>query len=364
MRETALKNQHIALGARMVPFAGWTMPVQYAGILEEVRMVRSAAGLFDLGHMGRVRVRGSDAEAFLQKLQTNDAARIEPGRIRYALILDDQGMVQDDILLYREPDGGGFFMVVNAANSEKDLAIMQATAEAVGDVRIEDQTEALGMIAIQGPAAQEITQKLCSEDLSSLRYYGWTNAEIAGLPMEISRTGYTGEDGFEVYVPADHAAAVWQAFLEAGEAHGLGAVGLGARDVLRLEAGMALYGHEIDASTNPLEAGLGWAVKFTHDFTGRDALEAIEAKGGTGRRLVGLLSSSRRVPRQGYPLLVEGQEVGFVCSGAASPTLGTHIATGYVADPHTAPGTSLTFAVRERREPAEVAELPFYKRQR
>lgn len=364
MRETALKDHHLALGARMVAFAGWRMPVQYAGILEEVRMVRSTAGLFDLGHMGRVRVGGRDAEAFLQRLQTNDAAQIQPGRIRYALILDDRGMVQDDILVYREPECGAFFLVVNAANAEKDLAIMRATAEAFDDVQIEDQTDALGMIAIQGPAAQDTAQKLCAADLSSLRYYAWTRTEIAGKPMAISRTGYTGEDGFEVYVPTEHTGSLWEAFLAAGRAQGLGPAGLGARDTLRLEAGMALYGHEIDASTNPLEAGLGWAVKFTHDFTGRAALEEIRAKGGTGRRLVGLSSPSRRVPRQGYPLLAEDREVGFVCSGTASPTLGTNIATGYVADSCAAPGTPLRFAVRDQREPAVVTELPFYKRQR
>jgi aminomethyltransferase len=363
MRETALKDRHAALGARLVPFAGWTMPVQYRGILDEVRAVRTAAGLFDLGHMGRVQIRGRQAEAFLQRLQTNDVTQIPPGRIRYALILDDQGLTRDDILVYREPGGDGFFLVINAGNAERDLAILRVLARDF-EVAVEDQTDALGMIAIQGPRAQPIMQQLTDADLAGLKYYGWTRARVCGAAMAISRTGYTGEDGFEVYVPQALTRRVWDEILAGGARDGLLPIGLGARDTLRHEAGMPLYGHEIDETTNPLEAGLGWAVKFTHDFVGRPALERVQARGGSGRVLVGCTSPSKRCPRQGYELVAEGRKIGHVCSGNVSPTLDTNIATAYVRTEFAAPGTRLEFLVKDRPEPCTVVALPFYKRQR
>ncbi|MBL8729959.1 MAG: glycine cleavage system aminomethyltransferase GcvT [Planctomycetes bacterium] len=363
MQATALEKIHVALGARMVPFAGWSMPVQYRGILDEARVVRSKAGLFDLGHMGRVRVRGPQAETFLQRLQTNDAAAIPPGRIRYAMILDDNGRTQDDILVYRNPGNDGFFLVVNAGNCARDLGIMRALAGNF-DVEVEDCTHSLGMIAIQGPLSQQITQRLTNADLAALKYYAWTEATVCGAPMTVSRTGYTGEDGFEVYVPAGHEPKVWQAFFDAGREHGLEPIGLGARDTLRHEAGMPLYGHEIDETTNPLEAGLDWAVKMNHDFTGRGALERVIAAGGTGRKLVGLTTTSKRCPRQGYPLVHGGAQVGHVCSGSISPTLDTNIATAYLRSDLATPGTELQFLVRDKGEPCTVVAMPFYKRAR
>ena len=368
MQTTALESVHAAAGARMVPFAGWNMPVQYRGILEEANTVRERAGLFDLGHMGRVKVSGPQAEDFLQRLQTNDAASIKPGRIRYALILDDNGLTQDDILLYRNPGDDGFFVVINAGNAARDLAHMRAVA-ADFDCTVEDCTQSLGMIAIQGPRSQEITQQLCAADLSALGYYAWMETELCGVPMTLSRTGYTGEDGFEAYVPAGHEAAVWEAFLAAGEGSGLTPIGLGARDTLRHEAGMPLYGHEIDETTNPLEASLGWAVKMNHEFIGKAALERVTAAGGTGRTLVGLVTHSKRCPRQGYPIASGDQEVGKVCSGSISPTLSkagtpTNIATAYVDDACAAIGTELSFVVRGKAEPCAVTALPFYKRAR
>ncbi len=363
--ETALKPAHEALGARLVPFAGWNMPVQYQGILEEAVLVRTKAGLFDLGHMGRVRVAGKGAEAFLQRLQTNDAKTLAKGQIRYALMLDEQGATQDDILVYRDAVADdSYFLVVNASNTARDLARMRATAAGMPDVRITDQTQELGMFAIQGPLAHEITQTLTDSDLASLKYYFWRRARVAGADVEISRTGYTGEDGFEVYAPQARIRGLWDAFLAAGKPKGLLPAGLGSRDTLRLEAGMPLYGHEIDETTNPLEAGLGWAVKFTHDFTGRAALEAIQQRGGTGRRLVGLTSTSKRVPRQGYGVFAAGKQVGHVVSGAVSPTLSTHIATAYVEDRFATAGTALEFAIKDKREPAVVCALPFYKRKK
>jgi aminomethyltransferase len=363
MHATALESTHVAHNARMVPFAGWNMPVQYRGILDEARTVRTKAGLFDLGHMGRVKVRGPQAEAFLQRLQTNDAAAIPAGRIRYALILDEQGLTQDDILVYRNPRNDGFFVVVNAGNSARDLGIMRDVAKGF-DVVVEDCTQQLGMIAIQGPLSQQITQRITTGDLASLKYYAWMEATVCGVPMTVSRTGYTGEDGFEVYVPHGHEKKVWDAFLAAGAAEGITPIGLGARDTLRHEAGMPLYGHEIDETTNPLEAGLDWAVKWNHDFVGKAALQKVQAAGGTGRRLVGLTTSSKRCPRQGYPIHAKGEAVGHVCSGNVSPTLDTNIATAYVRDAFASPGTALEFVVRDKPEPCVVVALPFYKRAR
>ncbi len=363
MQSTALQSIHAAAGARMVPFAGWNMPVQYRGILDEARTVRSKAGLFDLGHMGRVAISGPQAEAFLNRLQTNDAAAIPPGRIRYAMILNDAGLTQDDILVYRNPKNDGFFLVVNAGNSARDLQIMRDTAKGF-DVQVDDLTDKLGMIAIQGPLSQQITQRITKADLASLKYYAWMHAEVCGAPMTISRTGYTGEDGFEIYVSGGKEVEVWNAFLAAGEVDGLTPIGLGARDTLRHEAGMPLYGHEIDETTNPLEAGLDWAVKMNHDFTGKAALEKVIAAGGTGRRLVGLTTTSKRCPRQGYPIAKDGEQVGHVCSGSISPTLDTNIATAYVRSDLTEPGTQLEFLVRDKGEPCVVAPMPFYKRAR
>ncbi len=364
MRQTSLRAVHAALGARLVPFAGWEMPVQYGPILDEVRTVRTKAGLFDLGHMGRVRIRGRDAEAFLQRLQTNDAREIKPGRIRYALILDEQGLTQDDILVYRNPKDDGFFLVINAGNCDRDLGIMRRIAATFGDAQVDDATARLGMLAIQGPASQAIVQTLCKDDLSALKYYAWMETTVAGIPMEVSRTGYTGEDGFEFYLDDRHTPELWPKLLAAGRDHGLQPIGLGARDTLRLEAGMPLYGHEIEERTNPLEANLDWAVKFTHDFVGRTALEAIRQRGGTGRRLVGLQTDSKRCPRQGYEVRAGGKAIGHICSGAISPTLETNIATAYVAEQFAAPGTPIEFAIKDKTEPAAVVPLPFYKRQR
>ncbi len=363
MRTTALESIHKEHGARLVPFAGWSMPVQYGPILDEAKTVRNAAGLFDLGHMGRVNVNGPQAEDFLQRLQTNDVSKIQPGRIRYAMILDEQGLTQDDILVYRNPKDDGFFLVINAGNTERDLEIMRKIA-ADFECEVQDRTDETGMIAIQGPQSEAITQQLTATDLAELKYYAWTATEICGQPMTISRTGYTGEDGFEVYVPGGYEADVWNAFFEVGESAGLKPIGLGARDTLRHEAGMPLYGHELNETTNPLEAGLDFAVKFTHDFVGRAALEAVQEKGGTGRKLVGLTAASKRCPRQGYPIVHAGQDVGAVCSGSISPTLGTNIATAYVPTELAEPGTELQFRVRDQLEACVVAPMPFYKRQR
>ncbi len=363
MKSTVLLAEHESLGARLVPFAGWQMPVQYSGIIDEAKTVRSRAGVFDLGHMGRVRIRGKDALALLQYVQTNDAAAIAPGQIRYSMFLNETGNVLDDILVYGDLDGDGFFLVVNASNCDSDLALLRTAAARFGNVRVEDLTDTLGMFAIQGPAAAAVVQGMTDADLASLKYYRWTRATLGGIPIEMSRTGYTGEDGFEFYVQAARTVELWRKVLAAGERAGVIACGLGSRDTLRLEAGMPLYGHEIDDGINPLEAGLGFAVKFTHDFVGRRALEKYQ-QGSPTRALVGLVSDSKRVPRQGYPVFSGTTELGLIRSGAVSPTLDTNIATVYVPTALAKPGTELEFGVRDKREPAKVVPLPFYKRAR
>jgi aminomethyltransferase len=362
MKETPLKKAHEARGARLVEFGGWNMPVQYRGILDEVRCVRARAGLFDLSHMGRVRVRGAGAEDFLQRVTTNDVSKIAPGAIRYSLLLDERGLTQDDILVYRDPGGDSFFLVINAGNTDRDLAILREHAGRFG-AEVVDQTQELAMVAIQGPESEAITAALTDIPLAQLGYYKWARGKVCGADCEVSRTGYTGEDGFEFYFAGARAGSLWEQFLEAGAARGLLPIGLAARDTLRLEAGMPLYGHELDETTNPLEAGLDWAVKFTKDFIGRGALEEVRRTGLT-RRLAGLTTPSKRVPRQGYPLIKGDEQVGAVCSGTASPTLGTNIATGYLPTGLAEPGTEVAFQVKDSREPATVVPLPFYKRKR
>ena len=364
MQATALESTHVALQARMVPFAGWSMPVQYRGILDEARTVRQKAGLFDLGHMGRVKVHGPQAEAFLQRLQTNDAAAIPPGRIRYAMILNEQGLTQDDILVYRNPKNDGFFVVINAGNTARDLGIMRDVAKRF-DVVVEDCTHSLGMIAIQGPLSQQITQRFTKGDLAALKYYAWMDTEVCGVPMTLSRTGYTGEDGFEVYVPTGHEKKVWDAFMAAGEKDGMTAIGLGARDTLRHEAGMPLYGHEIDATHNPIEAGLEFGVSFKPekgDWIGRAALEKTAAK--KTRHLVGIQTTGPRAPRQGYELYRGATKLGYVVSGSVSPTVNANIGTAYVPFGDGQPGTPVEIDIKGKRQAATFCALPFFSRTR
>ncbi len=362
MHRSPLEEAHEALGARMVPFAGWRMPVQYGSILEEVRTVRERVGLFDLSHMGRFRVSGPEATEALQKVLTNDVAAIKKGAIRYALITKEDGGVLDDVLCYRDPERGDeLFLVVNAANRERDLEWLRTMTGGM-EARIEDRTFELAMIALQGRASLQALSGISGNlDLEGLGYYKWTRGEVAGVPCEVSRTGYTGEDGFEIYYPADQAVKVWEAVLEAGKEFGIRPIGLGARDTLRLEAGMALYGHELSEEINPLEAGLSWAVRLKTDFIGRDALLEVKEK-GPARKLVGLVTSGKRVPRQGYPVLLEDTEVGFVASGNYSPTLDRNIATAFVRASLAEAGASLAVQARKDRLDAEVVPLPFYKR--
>lgn len=364
MKRTSLNDAHEALGARMVDFGGWRMPVQYASILEEAHRVRSSCGLFDLGHMGRFHISGPDAVRLVDRVTTNHCAKIPAGAIRYALLLNDAGFPLDDLLVYRE-EGEGVYLVVNASNTARDLAWILDHAGDL-DVRVQDQTDASAMLALQGPDSLDILSGLVADcDLASLKYYRFTFGTVCGLPnTRISRTGYTGENGFEIYFPTGEAPRVWNALLEAGGER-IAPIGLGARDILRLEAGMALYGHEIDEEHHGFEAGVDFGIVLNDDkgdFVGRAALEKLRAN--MTRRLVGITTEGPRVPRQGHALYDGDTEVGHVVSGGVSPTLETNIGSAHVALGHDTEGTELALDMRGKRQPCKVRELPFYSRTR
>lgn len=367
LKRTPLHGRHEALGARLVPFAGWEMPVQYSGIMQEHHAVRSAAGLFDLGHMGQVDVSGPDALVYLQRVTTNDVSQLEPGQAQYSLLPNADGGVIDDIIVYRRPYGNGYFVVVNASNADKDVAWMQRRRAASSDldVTVEDISPMTGMIAIQGPCATAIVQRLTDVDLSPLPAFAWVGGEVAGVPAMIARTGYTGEDGFEFFTAIDDIGRLWDALMTAGADEGVVPVGLGARDTLRLEARMPLYGNEMDDTVGPLEAGLGWAVKLDKpDFVGREPIAAMKASGAP-RRTVGFKLTERAgSPRSHYPVHADGREVGYVTSGAMSPTLGENIGLALIERGAAGIGKPLHIEIRGKLVPAVQIKTPFYKRER
>jgi aminomethyltransferase len=347
----------------MVAFAGWEMPVQYAGVIEEHRAVRSAAGLFDVSHMGELRVAGAGAEAFLQRLTPNDVAQLTPGRAHYSALLEERGGYLDDLIVYRL-GGEEFLLVVNAANAAADFAWIAHHAAGAPEVSVEDVSERYALLALQGPRAQEILAPLTGADLAGLRYYRFAPGAVAGAPALVARTGYTGEDGFELFLAPADAPAAWDALLAAGAAAGLQPAGLGARDTLRLEAGMALYGHEIDASTTPFEAGLDWVVKLDKgDFLGRAAL-VEQREAGVPRRLAGFEMRERGIARQGHTVYSGDRAVGRVTSGTWSPTFEKALGMALVESEHARPGSEVAIEVRGKRLAAALVPLPFYRRQR
>ncbi len=359
LRRTPLYEAHVAHGARLVPFAGWEMPVQYSGVIDEVNAVRQQAGLFDVSHMGEFHVSGPGALAWLNSLTTNDASRLPPGRAQYSLLLDPEAGIIDDILVYCicEDD---YMVVVNAGNTQKDWEWMHGRV--IPGVELEDSSLVTALIALQGPLSREVLQPLCSGPLDELKRFGFAVGEVAGVECLISRTGYTGEDGFELFTQGD-AAALWSALLAAGAGR-VKPAGLGARDVLRIEAGNVLYGHEIWDEVNPLSAGLMWTVKMDKgEFMGRAKLaEYLEA--GAALTLVGLTSLSRAVPRQDYVIQVGGQDAGFVTSGTFSPILNKPIGIGYLPPAHAVEGTEVDVIIRGRAEKMAVTALPFYRAKR
>lgn len=366
LRRTPLYDRHVAAGARIIPFAGWEMPVQYEGILAEHRRVRTQAGLFDLGHMGQVDVTGPDALAFLQYTTTNDVSKLAPGEAAYGMLPNDRGGVVDDIFVYRMPEGReGYFVVINAANIERDLARWAELKERRPDLDVEvtHLSDILGMIAIQGPKSEAIVQKLTDLDLANLPYFSLRETEIAGIPVRLGRTGYTGEDGFEIFPAIEQTGELWDAIAEAGKDEGLAPIGLGARDTLRLEARMPLYGQELGDDISPYEAGLGWAVKLDKgDFVGREFMAAVKAE-GPKRKAVGFKTIGKApAPRTHYEVQVDGKTVGEVTSGAFSPTLEENIGLALIDAEYAGVGKPLQVIVRGKPVEAVQVKVPFYKR--
>lgn len=362
MKKTPLNQVHRALGARMVDFGGWDMPVQYSGVIEEHQAVRQAAGLFDVSHMGEVEVTGPGALAFIQLLTVNDAAKLVDGQVQYSAMCYPEGGVVDDVTLYRFNESK-FLFCVNASNTDKDFAWMQQVLDesAMQDVTLRNRSAEFAQIALQGPKAELILAGLTAVPLADIAYYHFCEGEVAGVKMIISRTGYTGEDGFEIYLPASAAVAVWQQLIAAGTPHGLLPIGLGARDTLRLEKGYALYGHELSREISPLEAGLAWITRLEkQDFVGKGALVAQKAD-GVPRRRIGLVMQERGIPREGYAVFDGDREVGVVTSGTMSPTLMVGVAMALVEPAAAGSDSELQVAIRNRRIRARVVRPPFVK---
>ncbi len=358
LKRTSLHDAHVALGAKMVPFAGYDMPVNYpSGITAEHHAVRGACGIFDVSHMGEVIVRGPDAIRFVSSVTSNDVAALAVGQIQYSTLLREDGTIVDDLLVYRFAEH--LMLVINASNIDKDLAHLRAH-HAGFDCTLTDVSDSTALLAVQGPLAPALVQSLANVPLAGVKYYWFTEGEIAGVPCIISRTGYTGELGYELYVPTAQAPAVWAAIMAAGH---VTPCGLGARDTLRLEAGLCLYGHELDDAITPLEAGLGWLVKTakSEPFLGRDVL-LRQHQEGTDRQLVGFTIDERAIPRHGHGVVYGGVTFGEVRSGTMSPTLGVPIGTCYLPTAAAVVGTVFEVDIRGRKLPARVVALPFYKR--
>ena len=364
LKKTPLHASHVALGARMVPFGGWDMPVEYSGITAEHMAVRTTAGLFDVSHMGEVEIAGKGALEAVQHISSNDASRLQVGQIQYSALTTPEGTFVDDLLVYRFGPSH-YLLVINAGNIDKDVAWIAARAkEAVPDIAVVNSSDRYALIALQGPKSEEILQALTAIDLAAIKYYWFAHGEIAGVRGTVSRTGYTGEDGFEIMVPAAMAPRVWDALLQTGKPAGLIPAGLGARDTLRLEAAMRLYGNDMDETATVLEADLGWIVGWKKDaFLGHDVLHAQKANGVT-KKIVGFEMVDRAIGRHGYPVLHEGQQVGVVTSGTQTPFLKKAIGMAYMPPALSTPGTEIEIDVRGRRARAVIVPLPFYKREK
>ncbi len=358
LKKTPLYDVHLGLGAKMVPFAEYEMPVQYpTGITQEHQAVRTGAGLFDVSHMGEFMIRGPQALDLVQLVSVNDAASLAVGQCQYSAMCAEDGGVRDDVVVYHM--AAHYMVVVNASQRAQDWAWLVEHAEGL-EVTLEDRSDDIGLLALQGPRAQEILDPLTDLSLDDIAYYNFSEGTVAGCPGTISRTGYTGEDGFELYLAEEDTVAVWNAVLEQGEGSGVLPSGLGARDSLRLEMGFALYGNELDEEHTPLAGRLGWLVKLDKgDFSGRDALVRQQEEGGH-HRLVGIRLTERGFPRPGYAIVHEGNEVGSVTSGTVSPSLGYGIALGYVPDGLVSPDTEVGIRIRDRVVPGVVVRLPFY----
>jgi aminomethyltransferase len=356
LKRTPLHAAHVKAGARMVEFGGWDMPVQYKGIIEEHRRVRASVGLFDVSHMGEFEVEGPAALSTLQHLTTNDVAALEVGQVQYSLLCYPEGGIVDDLTVYRLGEDR-FMVTVNASNTEKDFAWVTTHGGGASWRNISGDT---GLVAVQGPRAEDLVAGLADVDVRAIGYYRFARGHVAGVPAMISRTGYTGEDGFEVYAPWQQTERLWVALLDAGKTVDAAPIGLGARDTLRLEMRYALYGNDIDATTNPLEAVLGWVVKPAKgDFIGKAAIERVRAD-GPRRKLVGLEMADRSVARHGYAVTSAGTRIGEVTSGTFGPSVEKSIALAYVDTPHAAIGTEVAVEIRGQGRPARVVKTPFH----
>lgn len=360
MKNTALSEKHIALGAKMVPFAGYNMPVSYEGVNAEHEVVRNAVGVFDVSHMGEFLLTGENALALIQKVTTNDASTLTIGRAQYSCLPNGAGGIVDDLIIYRMKENQ-YLLVVNASNIEKDWNWISSHNDL--GVEMKNLSDAYSLLAIQGPKAVEAMQSLTSVDLSSISYYHFEVADFAGIEhVIISATGYTGSGGFEIYVKNEDANQVWDKVFEAGEAFGIKPIGLAARDTLRLEMGFCLYGNDIDDTTSPLEAGLGWITKFTKDFTDSEFLKN-QKETGVARKLVAFEMVDRGIPRHDYPILdAQGTVIGKVTSGTMSPSMKIAIGMGYVSTSHAAADSEIFIEIREKGVKAKVVKLPFYKK--
>ncbi|MBV8865768.1 MAG: glycine cleavage system aminomethyltransferase GcvT [Acidobacteriaceae bacterium] len=359
LKRTPLFDVHLASKAKMVDFGGWNMPVQYSSILDEHNAVRNAVGVFDVSHMGEIDVHGQDACNFVNYLATNNAAKLQIGQAHYSALLYEHGGFVDDILVHKVADDH-FFLCVNSSNQEKDIE--HILKHRCLDARAELTSARYGQLAVQGPWALATIQKLTDTNLGEIKYYWFRDGTISGTPARIARTGYTGEDGFEIYIPPPDAARIWRDILHSGEEFGIKPCGLGARNTLRLEAKMALYGHELTASINPLEADLGWIVKMNKgEFVGRSALEKFQNE-GVSRKLVGFEMIGRGVGRDGYEVLIGGKPAGWVTSGGPSPTLSKNIGLCYLPAELAVPGVNIQIAIRGALVEAATVATPFYKR--
>ncbi len=361
LKKTPLNARHRALGARMVPFGGWDMPVEYSGITAEHLAVRERAGLFDVSHMGQIEIAGSNALDAVQRISCNDASKLQIGQAQYSGLLTPAGTFVDDLLVYRLGPQH-FMLVVNASHIETDFAVISEGITPAGDAVAVNVSARYALIAVQGPKALEIVQPLTGIDLASMKYYWFAHGEIAHVRGTVSRTGYTGEDGFEIFVPPQQADAVWLALMASGEQFGMIPCGLGARDTLRLEAAMSLHGNDIDDTRTPVEAGLDWIVGWKKDsFVGSDVLKQQKAD-GTAQKLIGFEMIDRGIGRQGYTLYSGDEAVGVVTSGTQTPYLKKAIGLGYVSAALAVPGTEIDIDIRGRRLKAKVVPTPFYKR--
>lgn len=356
MKKTPFNEIHRNLGAKLVEFAGFEMPIQYSGIVNEHKTVREHVGVFDVSHMGEFFTHGKDAEAFLQRNTLNDVTKLTPGRAQYTALVDENGKLLDDLIVYKLENA--YMIVANASNVAKDFEAFSSRKE--GDVKLEDASDATALLSVQGPDSIPVLQKIADVDLSAIKYYHFVEGKIAGIDAIISRTGYTGEVGIEIFFGAkpDDCTRMWEAIFDAGKDNGILPIGLGARDTLRLEMGYCLYGNDIDETTNPIEAGLGWITKTDKgDFVGKEAI--LEAKQNRTRKLVGFRMDENAIPRHGYAIHSNDGEAGIVTSGTFSPSLQAGIGMGYVATPLAAENSEIFIDIRGKKARAHVVKLPF-----